>query len=470
MTNVLGRQRPVSTAPSRHTPLSRRFAAIVGALALALTGTLATATGAVAGPTDQSIDFQVHGDDGRAIPGVTILFSAVGKPSVSQVTNANGIATFFAYPSAADVGTEPWGPGVYVTPGTYNVHYIAPDSSAYDDNMVPFVWPDYSGPEVWFGHQDVTLPDRFVLPTDFGVTVDCTGLAPTASVFVTPVKNDSYPGWVDGTNYYTGFVEATVDGRLVLQGDPYGPLGTRIVVPLDTSLRNGDVINASLSSNHDQTTVTTTVACGLKGTANSRYITHVYQDLFGRVPDPAGLAAWTAALDSGTPRIAVSNGITYSTEYRSGLITGVYDRYLGRAPDATGLANWLIAMGQGITVSQMEAGFIASNEYYAAAGSTLEGWVGALYEDVLGRQAAPAEIASWVRILQGGTSRQAVSMGFLLSTERLNTVIAGHYSHLLGRGIDTAGQAAWVAILQAGGRDEAVIGGIIASDEYYASS
>jgi hypothetical protein len=61
-------------------------------------------------------------------------------------------------------------------------------------------------------------------------------------------------------------------------------------------------------------------------------------------------------------------------------------------------------------------------------------------------------------------------MGFLLSTERLRTVVDSHYRHLLGRGIDPAGQRTWVAVLQTGGRDEAMIGGIIASQEYYGRS
>ena len=73
-------------------------------------------------------------------------------------------------------------------------------------------------------------------------------------------------------------------------------------------------------------------------------------------------------------------------------------------------------------------------------------------------------------MLNKGASRQSVSMGFLLSTERLNTIVEGYYQHLLGRGVDAAGQASWVQILQAGGRDEAIIGGIIASDEYYNAS
>jgi len=86
---------------------------------------------------------------------------------------------------------------------------------------------------------------------------------------------------------------------------------------------------------------------------------------------------------------------------------------------------------------------------------------------VLGRSAGSDEVAGWVHRIDSGMPRGTVAMGFLLSTERLNTVVAGYYGSLLGRGIDLPGQAYWVGALQAGGRNEAIIGGIIASDEYW---
>jgi hypothetical protein len=203
------------------------------------------------------------------------------------------------------------------------------------------------------------------------------------------------------------------------------------------------------------------------GTQVQRYVTQVYSDLFGRTPDAGGLAGWTSALSSGTPRVAVANGITFSTEYRSRLITGSYDRYLARTPDPVGLANWLAAMSGGLTISQMESGFIASDEFWNKSGATNEGWVTKLYADVLGRPAGASEVGFWTEHLRNGMRRDQVAMGFLLSTERLRTVLDGHYQLLLGRGIDPTGQATWVGILQRGGRDEAIIGGIIASEEYY---
>jgi hypothetical protein len=74
------------------------------------------------------------------------------------------------------------------------------------------------------------------------------------------------------------------------------------------------------------------------------YVSRVYRNLLQRNPDPTGLANWISVLQRGTPRIAVANGITNSTEFRSGLITDAYTKYLGRLPDAAGMSAWQGAM------------------------------------------------------------------------------------------------------------------------------
>ena len=197
-----------------------------------------------------------------------------------------------------------------------------------------------------------------------------------------------------------------------------------------------------------------------------QYVTNVYLDLFGRPVDAGGLAAWTAALANGTPRVEVANGITYSREYRSRLITESYLTYLGRAPDGPGLEGWLGAMNRGVTIQEMEAGFLAAPEYYAYAGGTDAGWITRLYGHVLGRSPSWGEIQAWAAAANS-SGRYAVSLGFLMSYEHLSEVVNDQYLALLGRGLDPDGQHGWVRAIQNGYRLEAVIGGIVASDEYF---
>lgn len=195
------------------------------------------------------------------------------------------------------------------------------------------------------------------------------------------------------------------------------------------------------------------------------YVTRVYADLLQRTPDPAGLAAWTNALEAGTPYGSVANAITSSQEFRGHLIGDSYSRYLGRSPDSTGMQSWLGAMNAGLQIEQMQAGFIASPEFFQSAGGDNAQWVANLYQTVLGRSAAPAEIQAWVGRLHSAGDRYAVAIGFLYSTEHLAGVVDGYYELLLQRSADP-GSATWVDAIQNGARDEQIIAAIVSSPEY----
>lgn len=288
-------------------------------------------------------------------------------------------------------------------------------------------------------------------------------------VVVTPIckgftATNNYTGTVD--LMYGEFGNRSEDGGVLIEPGQTVRVNTSrgLVDYVSYSIYSGDISGSAEDVVIDQNC---TATARTSTEQVQKYIAQVYRDLFFRSPDALGLASWTTALLNGTPRVEVANGITYSTEYRSLMIAGVYQQFLGRDPEAAGLANWLRAMEGGMTIAQMQSGFIASPEYYAAAGGTPEGWVAALYDGVLYRAAADAEIQAWVALLAAGGSRSQVAMGFLLSPEHLTDVVTGYYWWLLGRDLDPTGKAAWVFILGAGGRDEAIIGSIIASDEYY---
>ena len=198
------------------------------------------------------------------------------------------------------------------------------------------------------------------------------------------------------------------------------------------------------------------------------YVTAVYNDLFAREPDPAGLEHWMRALRGGAGYGLVADSITGSDEYRSTLIRATYGRYLGRSPDPAGLRHWLERMRSGLRIEDMQSGFISSPEFYARYGGTDRGWVTGLYQTVLGRTPALSEVDYWHNRLLANATRGDVARGFLYSTEHLTSVVDGYYVELLRRHIDPSGAQTWVGLIQGGERDERIIAGIISSAEYRA--
>ena len=74
------------------------------------------------------------------------------------------------------------------------------------------------------------------------------------------------------------------------------------------------------------------------------------------------------------------------------LVDSWYTRYLGRHVDPVGLADQTRALQRGVPVEAVEAGILSSTEYYLRSGSTPEGFVAALYRDVLGRRPTGHEL------------------------------------------------------------------------------
>ncbi len=107
-------------------------------------------------------------------------------------------------------------------------------------------------------------------------------------------------------------------------------------------LDNIDATPASLAAARTQTN---------QGTATQ--VAELYAAVLDRAPDTAGLAWWTAQLNSGVPMTSVIAGMLGSAEgtalYGSAagsqaFLQTFYQSVLGRAPDATGLAFWTSAL------------------------------------------------------------------------------------------------------------------------------
>lgn len=111
-------------------------------------------------------------------------------------------------------------------------------------------------------------------------------------------------------------------------------------------------------------------------------------------------------------------------------VARLYDTTLGRLPDAAGLAGWTTALNTGATLASVAAGFVASAEFQATYGALSNAaFVSALYGNTLHRAADAAGAAGWTATLNAGTSRAQVVVGFSESAEHQQNTAANIMSN-----------------------------------------
>ncbi|MBY0335709.1 MAG: DUF4214 domain-containing protein [Acetobacteraceae bacterium] len=176
------------------------------------------------------------------------------------------------------------------------------------------------------------------------------------------------------------------------------------------------------------------------GTAltNAQFVGVLYQNLRGGPGDPGGVAAWTAALDSGSAtraQLAVQFAQSAEALGRTAerLATGIWDAddgaimaarayqgVLNRAPDMAGLRGWDAALDQGaLTPLDLFRAFLASPEGQGLYGGTSNAaYVQRLYQNALDRTADPTGLADFVAALESGTfDRGQVALSIATSAE-----------------------------------------------------
>jgi hypothetical protein len=199
------------------------------------------------------------------------------------------------------------------------------------------------------------------------------------------------------------------------------------------------------------------------------WLRQVYLDLFNCVPDPQGQAVWMAYLDAGLTRIEVAAAIETSgptLEFRQNQVQDAYQRLLGRPAEPDAQAAW-VAFLQGGTVEQFLAAVAGSPEYFQKNGNSSDGFLQALYRDLLGRDIDPTGRTTLIQALAQGASREQVAATLLGSDEYGAVQVGALYQRFLHRAPDALGAATFEAALRNGIRDEEVIADILGSPEYY---
>ena len=164
----------------------------------------------------------------------------------------------------------------------------------------------------------------------------------------------------------------------------------------------------------------------------------------------------------------VVQGLQASEEYRARIVEQTYLKFLHRASDPAGRAFWIAFLGTGGNQRFMEALFIASDEYFTMrSGGTNDGFLTALYGDVLGRSVDQQGATVFGTALRQGVSRLTVALAVLGSNEANNRVVPELYLRFLDRLPDPQGLTFWVTALNVGATLEQVIQGLAGSTEYF---
>ena len=113
----------------------------------------------------------------------------------------------------------------------------------------------------------------------------------------------------------------------------------------------------------------------------------------------------------------------------------MYDTVFGRLPDAAGLGYWAEALGGGsLGLQDMANGFVSSPEFQAVYGAlSNRDFVAAIYANTLRRPGDEDGIAYWTSRLDAGATRASLVVGFSESAEHRQLTAA----NILG---DTPGQ------------------------------
>ena len=100
-------------------------------------------------------------------------------------------------------------------------------------------------------------------------------------------------------------------------------------------------------------------------------VARLYDTVFGRLPDAAGLTGWTHVLQGGATLQSVADGFIGSPEFASAyngldntaFVTLLYHNVLHRDPDQTGLNAWVNTLVQGYSRAEVVVGFSESAEH-----------------------------------------------------------------------------------------------------------
>ncbi len=199
-----------------------------------------------------------------------------------------------------------------------------------------------------------------------------------------------------------------------------------------------------------------------RGGSPGGVITLYYNVILGRDPSPAELNGW---LSSGLPLNTIALDFLNSDEALGNIANLYYSVAFGAnstpAPDS--LAAIKVALRNNVPGRQVWALVLGSGGNYAATDPN-SSYVRSVYRDVLGRNAAPGEVAYWVnQLATGQINFNSLVAALLNSPEGRDFAVNQIFEQYLGRPASPTELQAF----QNYQSREAVVAAVVNSDEFY---
>ena len=201
-------------------------------------------------------------------------------------------------------------------------------------------------------------------------------------------------------------------------------------------------------------------------TPNHLFVQSLYRDLLGRPVDAFGNQIASEMNQALHTREQVATLILTSQEHQQRQVRDYYRQFLGREPvptEVAGLFPQLTSPGYDTV-----RGFIlASPDYFIAAGNNNSAFINSIYQDLLGRDADPAGLSTFLNFLTSGGTRPQLLQQIQNSPEFHSRLVDQYYRQYLDRPADPGALSSFTQILSTGANDPTVIVPILASQEYF---
>jgi len=236
---------------------------------------------------------------------------------------------------------------------------------------------------------------------------------------ITPPEGSDRIANVEVLNFQGAGIDASERGTLLRMVEA---LEDRVATRVE--LDGWEAALASGASLLDIATTLLAQGSGDDGLSDYDFIQALYQNGVERRADGKEMSQWTYAL-SGSTRAEFlldfadsftslqyarfSGASTYVTDSEIGSLVRMYDALFDRAPDAAGLNYWIGAFESGNTLAAIADTFVTVAEGGISAMSDAE-FIAHLYQSGLERTASASEIAGWIKLMDDG----ALNRGDLL--------------------------------------------------------